>query len=222
MGPDGCAARVCAPDEALDIASGACAPRAGVRGAPASCPDAAVVVDRRGAAACLRSADTCPHGTRREGERCARPPACPPGTLPESAGCRAFVSAGAGPSTAPRVDVGAWAAIALGIDGGPGSDDLCRDVARRADAFDLEPGETRSTLIHIALTIPDQDTTRASATVHLQIADGANGSPGPAPPAAGEVVERAVASRVEPFRGLGGEASTAGFEVAVHCDVTSR
>jgi hypothetical protein len=42
-----------------------------------------------------------------------------------------------------------------------------------------------------------------------------------APSAAADVADRAVAALVEPFRGLGGEASSAAIDVTVRCDVTA-
>lgn len=117
------------------------------------------------------------------------------------------------------MDAGVWAAIVLGVDGGPGSADLCRRVERRADAFGMTPGEKRSVVVHVALTIPDQDVSRAAASVWSTL----EGMPGQAavPAAANEVIERAVGSLVELFRGLGGESSTAALRVAVHCDVAA-
>jgi hypothetical protein len=217
MGVDGCAARPCAGGETLDLVTGACASRATFRRGAGECPDASVGADRGGSVACLRVEDTCPHGTLRDGDRCARPPACPPGTLPEGAGCRAFVSAGVGSATAPRVDVGLWAARVLGVDGGAGSDDLCRPLARRADAFGLGPGEARRVALRISVTIPDQDTTRAVASAHARF----EGAVAALPLAASDVIERALASLIEPFRGLGGDSSAAALEVTVRCNVTS-
>jgi hypothetical protein len=222
MGVDGCSPRACAPDEAIDLATGACAPRTTVRRGAGGCPDAAVAEDREGAVVCLRTADTCPHGTHRDGDRCARPLACPPGTLPEAGGCRSFVSAAAGPARSPRIDVGTWATLVFGVDGGDGSDDLCRTLARRTDAFAIAPGEKEVALLDIALTLPDQDTTRASASVDVEMRATPGAALAPLPPAARGIVERAVASLVEPFRGLGGESSAAALRLTVRCDLEGR
>ncbi len=221
MGPGGCAAAACGPDEVVDLVTGACDLRSALRREGAPCGDAGVAVARAGEVACLGPADACPRGTTREGDRCARAPACPAGTLAEGPTCRPVVTAGGGPSAAPRVDAGAWAYRVLGADGGQGSTDLCRALALRADAFDVPRGETRRVLVHVALDIPDEDTTRT--TVSVQAASVPRGDAGTLPdrasPAAAEVVERAVAALVEPFRGLGAESTTASLAVTVRCDV---
>ena len=62
----------------------------------------------------LRDA-ACPRGARpgAGGARCIAPPVCPPGALPEGDGCRPVVTSGG--RTGSRVDLGAWATLALGI-----------------------------------------------------------------------------------------------------------
>jgi hypothetical protein len=117
------------------------------------------------------------------------------------------------------VDVGVWAAFALGVDGGWGKDDVCRGIARRADLFELAPGDSRSLVVHITLTIPDDDTTRTVATVGVGLEGTAGATPSRPPSGATEIIERAVAGLVEPFRGLGGESSTAALDLRVRCAV---
>jgi hypothetical protein len=119
------------------------------------------------------------------------------------------------------VDVGAWAAWTIGIDGGPGSADLCRTLSRRVDTFGVPTGETLRALVHVTLTVPDQDTTRAVRSVNLLVGTLDAGVRTMAPSAAADVADRAVAALVEPFRGLGGEASSAAIDVTVRCDVTA-
>jgi hypothetical protein len=240
MGADGCTVRSCPAGEAVDLATGSCVPWVAVQGGGVAAPCAdptrplrTVPVAIGGRLACLSPADTCPRGTRRAGKVCARAPRCPPGALPEGEACRAFVSPGAGPTGGPRIDVGAWATLALGVDGGAGSEELCRPLARRADAFDLGPGETRRLAIRVAVRIPDEDLSRVVATVDVVAADGKPvageaGAP-PLQPAAAravigapgvEVVEQAVSTLIEPFRGLGGESSVAALDLVVVCSVS--
>jgi hypothetical protein len=208
---------MCASGEIVDLATGACVQRGSLRRRTAACGDAGVPVDREGAVTCLDVAETCPRGSHREGDRCVHAPVCPPGSLPEGSDCRPFVTAGAGtgPGSAPRVDVATWFNRVFGIDGGEGSDDLCRPLSRREDVFDTgEDGKT--VVIRIAVTIPDQDVARAVATVQASAA-------GPSPslsPAATSVVERSIASLLEPFRGLGGESSTAASALTLRCHLS--
>jgi len=117
----------------------------------------------------------------------------------------------------PRVDVGAWAALAFGVDGGSGSPYLCRPLAQRPAAFELAPGKTMTVRVRVALTVPDQDLTLVDAGVRA--IDAASGRP--LPSAAQGVVRSAVASLVEPLRSLGGEASAAAVQVEVRCTIAS-
>jgi hypothetical protein len=217
MEAGGCTARQCASGEVVDLSTGLCAQRGSLRRRAAACGDAGVPVDREGAVTCLDVGATCPRGTHREGDRCVRAAVCPPGSLPEGGGCRPFVTAGAGPGAAPRVDVATWFNLVLGIDGGEGSDDLCRPLWRRADAFDTGAEDGKTVVVRIAMTIPDQDVARAVATVQATAA----GPSSTLSPAAAGVVERSVASLVEAFRGLGGESSTAATGVALRCHLVA-
>jgi len=51
----------------------------------------------------------------------------------QSRACRPIVTTGGRSGT--RVDVGSWAALALGVDGGQGSSWLCKPLAQRPSAF---------------------------------------------------------------------------------------
>ena len=169
-----------------------------------------------------------------------RPPLCPPGTLldvasgptpqtraggvgsgptPQTRGgegsCRPVTTiiTGAG----RRVDVGAWSAIALGIDGGSGSPELCRPLIQRPAVFGVNPGQTLAVGIHLTLTIPDQDLARLHAAV-TGLASGAR-QLSLATKAAREVIDTAVATLLEPLRSLGGESSAAAVDISVTCEV---
>jgi hypothetical protein len=117
-----------------------------------------------------------------------------------------------GPSAgASRIDLGAWVALALGVDGGPGTAALCAPLAQRPAAFGLEYGGSLTLNIRVALDVPDQDLSRVHAAV---FADAAGR---PLPLAGTTVLLGAVDSLVEALRSLGGVASTGAVELAVHC-----
>ncbi len=174
---------------------------------------------------CVTGDASCPRGTRRAGAECARTVSCPPGSLVTSApgdggatACRPIVTLGAREGL-PRVDVGAWTAIVLGVDGGPGTDDLCAPLSLRLDAFGLPGGEGGSVDIRIGIVIvaPDEDLTR----VHTRVSADLSTESGERPlsPEAEDLVERSVATLVEPLRSLGGEAAGAAVELKVSCRV---
>jgi hypothetical protein len=124
----------------------------------------------------------------------------------------------AGPGSALRVDVGAWFNLVFGVDGGAGSDDLCRPLLRRGDAFDTGTEDHPTVVIRIAVTIPDQDVARAVAAVQVTAAAPSLSLPS----AAAGVVERSVASLLEAFRGLGGESSTAATAFTLRCHLAGE
>jgi len=198
--------------------------------APAVCVDSGTPVLSDGHPVCVPRSATCPRGTTRSAAAvdapshatCSRAVSCPPGSLPERVGpvdagttaCRPVVTTG-GRSGLPRVDVGAWASIALGPDGGRGSDDLCAPLSLRPDAFALPQGEAAPITIRITVSSPDQDLSRVSARVNAAFAG--DGGDRPLSQEAEGLVERSVASLIEALRSLGGEASTAALELRVSC-----
>jgi hypothetical protein len=209
-----CSFPVCESTEVLDAETGCVALSMLSGGGPRACPaEAALVVDARRATCVPRDA-ACPRGTRGEGAACTSPVTCPPGSLLRGGACVPLVTSGAG--GVPRVDVGAWAAFVLGIDHGDGTDMLCRPLAARPAAFAVAPGDSAALAIRVALAIPDQDVSRVSATVSVVPAAGH-----PLPAAGAGLAEKAVASLVEPLRGLGGEAAASMVEVEVRCVVAS-
>jgi hypothetical protein len=213
IGADGCAFRSCPGDEAVDVASGSCLARSTLghhEGAP--CTKGTAPLVESGRVACVDPEATCPRGTRRDGTTCARGSLCPPGSLAEGKACRPIVMSGA-PGTPARIDVGAWAALALGVDGGSGQAALCSPLAQRPTAFGLESGGVLTLNIHVALAVPDEDMSRVHATVVAADADGHH-----LLTAVGQnLVVRAVDAQVEALRSLGGVASTAAVEVRVRC-----
>ena len=121
-----------------------------------------------------------------------------------------------------RVDVGAWAALALGVHGGRGTDALCQPLAARPGLFaagvaSSRPPDAASTgtvRVSVALSLPDQDVSRLHAQIHAT-----GGGGGPLSPAAEALVSASVGSLLEALRSLGGEASAASVELEVSCAV---
>jgi hypothetical protein len=224
----GCAFRVCKADEILDVVSGACSPRASFpHGGVAACPEGAVSIVENGRASCGTAQAACPRGARPTGSAraCTRPALCPPGALAEGDACRAVVTTGG--RTGRRVDVGAWAALALGVDGGPGAAPLCQPLAGRPSVFgavahagvaaQADGGEARAdsgVRIALAILAPDEDVSRVHAEVRALDAAGRD-----LDPAAQALVSDTVSSILELLRGLGGEASSAAVELEVSCAV---
>jgi hypothetical protein len=228
----GCSFRACGAGLSLDVASGACIPRGMLPRQAFECRAPAVALVEDGRAACVSPEAACPRGTRPSGgdarsAKCERPPACPPGSLAEDSACRPVVTTGG--RSGSRVDVGAWAALALGIHGGRGSSALCQPLAARpglfgagigrrtgaADGADGGTGEGGRT-VHVAVSIvlPDQDVSRLHAEVHARSTAG-----GPVSPAAEALVSASVGTLLEALRSLGGEASAASVELEVSCAV---
>jgi hypothetical protein len=144
----GCVFRGCGPSESLDVASGACVPRGVLgHGGPMACPGAVTIVEG-GVAACISAEAACPRGTELgpDGRACLGAFVCPPGSLLDGHACRPIVTTG-GRLNGGRVDVGAWAALALGIDGGLGARVLCQPLAQRVSLFPPMPAAPPATPI---------------------------------------------------------------------------
>jgi hypothetical protein len=132
-----------------------------------------------------------------------------------------------------RVDVGAWAAIVLGFDGGSGSRDLCQPLQQdalalalparqgpRAGVEGVDAAVATDVEISVSLIVPDQDISRVRADVHAAVAFSAPGSGAPAylsRPDLDRRVSADVGTLVEALRGLGGEATAAAVDVRVRC-----
>jgi len=207
----------------LDVVTGECsAPNAIPR--PGVCPSGQASLLAAGRFTCVDRDATCPRGSGRDADVCARPARCPPGTLPIGADCRPIVSrsARAGRTT---VDVGAWVAIVLGPDGGSGSADLCRPLLQRIATFD-DSADPLPIRIRISLDVPDQDL----AGVHGETVawrEGADaGAAGDGETALSAPLQAAVRDSVgtllEPLRSLGGEASAAHVKAEVRCRPSAK
>jgi hypothetical protein len=221
--PGGCAFRTCAPGERLDVAAGGClrvvavhpdVPDAG------GCTDAGLPLLQDGRLACAPSDATCPRGSRRAdgAAACERGPRCPAGSLPDGDGCRAIVTVG-GRFGDRRVDVGAWAALVFGFDGGAGSREFCQPLQQHSSALDLARGT--SVEVGVSMGVPDQDITRVRADVHVTTIEAGGGAAASRP--GGTELQRLVLADVgtllEALRGLGGESTSAAVDVRVRCDL---
>jgi len=165
-----------------------------------------------------------------------RPPQCPAGTLADGRACRPVVSAG--PRGERTVDMGAWAVLVLGVDGGLGTAELCRPLAQRPDAFGFPKPGGSALRLRITLTAPDEDLSRVRARVvaladaRKNRRDGGATAPsgssaddaaaGPLPASAQAAAEEAVGTLLEALRGLGGEASATEVKVEVRCAEPER
>jgi hypothetical protein len=164
---------------------------------------------------CVPPDATCPRATRRTGDRCRRPAACPPGSLPDQDSCRPVVLAGARDRS--RVDVGVWTALALGIDGGPGTPALCQPLSQRPTLFGVTPETPLHVDIGVTLTLPDQDISALSAQITATDSRGV-----PLSADADAAVVDATMALLELLRGLGGESSAAAVGVHVRCEIGAR
>lgn len=228
----GCVFRGCAEGQSLDVVSGACAPRATLPGGSIECAAPAVAIVEAGRLTCASPGAACPRGTTPAAESpaaggsrmCSRPLACPPGSLADGASCRPVVTSGGRGGS--RVDVGAWAALALGIHGGAGSAALCQPLAQRPGVFGALPVASdraadggaapaaRAVRVAIAILFPDQDVSRVHVEVRAR-----DGSGHPLSAMAEAIVSASVGTLLEALRGLGGEASAASVELEVACAI---
>ncbi len=209
-----CAFPACATDEAVDVDAGCVPLGALLHGGPRSCGAGATLAIEGRRSVCIPADAACPRGTHAAGVACVHPPQCPPGTLAETGGaCRPVVLRGDGGSR--LVDLGAWAAVVLGADGGPGSADLCRPLQARPAVLEVAATDRLPLRLRIALSAPGNDVSRVSAAVHVT----SPGAPHPPPAAAAALAETAVAALLEPLRGLGGETTATRVDVEVRCEV---
>jgi len=208
-----CVFPACDASDAVDVDAGCIPLGTLLHGGPRTCAAgfSLVLEDRR--SVCVPADAACPRGTHADGVACAHAPACPPGTLPAAGACRPIVLEGEAGSR--LVDLAAWATLALGVDGGPGSADLCRPLQAHPLAWELAPGDGLPVHVRVVLSAPGNDVSRVSADVRTTNPGGGHAPP----PGAVTLAEHTVASLVEPLRGLGGETTATRVEVEVRCDV---
>jgi hypothetical protein len=209
IGAAGCMFRVCSDSQALDLTTGSCLTvRPRLIGGLLACGADATPVLAEGQESCVLRRATCPRGTNRVANSCVRGPRCPPGTLPDDGACR--------PVLARRIlDIGAWVSLALGVNGGFGSPELCRPLEQDPRIFGARPGSPVPLEIAIALSVPNQDVTRVRADVRTR------GGNEPLAPVAEHSVRAAVDTLIELLRALGGETSAASVDIRVRCLVAT-
>jgi hypothetical protein len=228
MTADGCAFNPCDPDREVDLATGECISRSSVLAS--ICPDGEFAAVAASRSFCISNDASCPRATTRAagnpaGPLCLRGARCPPGSLSDAGSCRPLVFSRDRPVGTPvassdlgnrlTVDLGTWAARALGPSGGEGSPELCRPLQMRPALFPVEHGGASVPLdIQVAVSVPKQDVTQTYASVAVR-------APQPLSTQAEGAVTAAVDSLVELFRALGGEATAASASVRVRCTVGS-
>ncbi len=184
-----------------------------LHGGPRTCAAgfSLVLEDRR--SVCIPADAACPRGTRADGVACAHSPACPPGTLPAAGACRPIVLEGEAGSR--LVDLAAWATVGARGRRRPRLGRPVPPPAGPPSPGSSPPAAASPVHVRVVLSAPGNDVTRVSADVRAT-------TPGPGhapPPGAITLAEQAVASLVEPLRGLGGETTATRVEVEVRCDV---
>jgi hypothetical protein len=213
MSEGGCSFRTCAANESIDVGTGACVSRAALANFGEPCAPPSLDVFDEGRRSCVPGAAACPRGTRRRGNACVGPTRCPPGSLTDGSACRPVVLEDPR-SGRRRVDVGAWSVLALGVDGGPGSPEVCQPLELRPGAFDASQGEVEVRL-RVVLSIPDEDVSRLHADVEASDTAGRRLTSA----AAQSLARQTVTSILELLRGLGGESTAAAVTVEFRCDV---
>ncbi len=208
-----CVTKACTLDQALDLESGVCLPRASADAASrlkleedehASCHTSGrVAVASHGALLCLQPGSVCGRGSR---DAACAPAGCEAGeVLDETTGrCARVVKA------TPEgyvVDVGAWTRAVLGPDGGVGTRVLCSPLVA-AGAQPLVYGRVD---IRVDLSFPDNDVSLVAPNVVVQSND-ARSVPQP-------LATNAVLSLVRSLRMLGGVASAGVVSTHIVCDL---
>ncbi|HXX67619.1 MAG TPA: hypothetical protein VEK07_10580 [Polyangiaceae bacterium] len=230
MTADGCVFRACGEGLEVDLATGECVSHALQTAADSPCPERAVGAVASSRFFCVPSGTGCPRGTLRAVAKdaspvCVRGASCPPGSIGEGAACRSIVFSHDRGQPGDRgepdfgrrlvVDLGAWTARVIGVDGGQGSPELCRPLQMRPDLFPVERDEALVPLeIDVTVSVPDQDVTQVRSDVSVQ-------APRPLSAQAQSAVRGAVATLVELFRSLGGAATAASARARVKCTVGS-
>jgi hypothetical protein len=119
----------------------------------------------------------------------------------------------------PVIDVGTWARLELGPDGGEGAADLCAPLAQRPWGFASDNGIPMPALrIDIQLIFDDNDVTR----VHARITAVDASSNRALPARASAIVERTIQPLFDALRAAGGSSSAAGVTLSVRCAIPAN
>jgi hypothetical protein len=218
----GCARKKCAAGEALELDHGLCIPESVVRSSMShgvldaedtrrpTCLFGVLVSHGPGTQlGCAMGPSSCPRGEHfvkaivDAGSPglagvCEPTPACGAGEVFDAtfSKCARVVRESSG---ATVVDVGAWARLALGVDGAEGTDAFCAPVraTQARGRFQLE------------LAFPDNDVTRASARL----------TPLPGTPLpASDAAEQSLQLLIQALRYYGGASSAASVSLEVGCN----
>lgn len=215
----GCAPRPCGTGGYVDLGTGVCGGPGALRGAAEvmqiplvsgetlGCPSPFTLVWVGNGASCVAPEATCGAGARWDGHRCAPLAACPLGQVPAERGCARVAAGGV-------TDVGAWARVAIGPDGGVGSSFVCGPLLG-PEVLASGTDRTLRMMFGVDLVLPDNDPTMAYARVSGESLD--TGEPLPA-----EIVARAAAAigrLLEALRAAGQTASAAAVSTRVRCTV---
>jgi hypothetical protein len=220
----GCAQKTCAPGEALDLDHGLCLPEPSVfrtllHGRPRDEDDTrrptcrhGRLVSIAGRVSCADGPLACGRGERwREGVdggagRCEALPACGAGRLfdESTSKCTAVVRG-------RDVDVGTWARLAIGTDGGEGTNAFCAPVraAMAAPGAALTGSRAR---FQVRVAVPDNDVTQTS--VRLVPRPGTS-------TAAADAAERSLEQLVQILHFYAGTSLAASASLDVSCNVST-
>ena len=218
-----CAPKECEAGRALDVASGLCLPASRTLAAMSPVEAAepspeqrarctfGTLVARGGQAMCLVGELSCGRGQVLErasdggtpgamGGRCSAAKPCGAGELFDevSEQCVRIVRAGGADHV---VDVGAWARLVLGIDGGQGTRSFCAPVRAALGAG------TAPVAFALRLAFPDNDVTQVSGRVVGQ----------QAPTVVLDAAARSLDQLLETLRHLGGMATAGAVSLNVSC-----
>ena len=203
----GCVRHACKPGEALELDDGRCLPASMTHGLLthdeqdtriASCEGG--VVERPTAASdlvCAAGPFSCRRGEHwsgtKETKRCEPLPLCAENELFDEASSRCVRVKRA------TVDVGTWARLALGPDGGEGTSAFCAPIRQKAST---------SSRFRIGLTFTDNDVTQL--VVHLDALP-------PTSSAASDAAEKSINDLTKLLRFIGGEANAASVSLDLVC-----
>jgi len=218
----GCARTACAPGEALDLEHGICLPQSSVyltllHGQPRDEDDTRIptcrdgrMTSRNGRLACAKGPRSCGRGERfvptadaaADVGACEMVPVCGAGEMYDAQATHACVRLVRGGA----LDVGTWARLAIGTDGGEGTNAFCAPVRAAmlgSSAFGVDPAH-----FQVRLVVPDNDVTQASSRLVAR--------PG-TPTVAADAAERSLEELVEMLRFHGGTALAASVSLDVSC-----
>jgi hypothetical protein len=229
-GPHGCEPIPCAPNEAIDYGLGTCVSAKTLReiaehqgttlyeDEQLACPDEQRLLVSGDAALCVPPEIMCLRGTRwvTAARACVPWGPCAPGAIrdPPRGVCVQVVTARGGDPVDDVVDVGAWARLAFGSDGGPGASTLCSAIARNPNAFGLAMQGSATLTIDIDLSFPNNDVSLVAVRARASSESGSTASS-----AAVTALDAAVMPIVRHLGALGGTASAAATHTSVRCSV---